>query len=720
MKIALISTCAFSALASTVDKSIATSNPIRKVVNLLHSLQKKVEVEGERDLALFNKYMCYCKNSDGSLQESIADATAKVPQVSSAISEAEEKDVQVKAAVAKAKTDRDAAKKAIAEATAIRGKAAAAFAAEKETADSNLKALTKAITAIEAGMAGSFLQTPAASTLKRIMNSDSILDSDRRDVLTFISGGSSEDGTYAPQSGEITGILKQIKDTMAKSLAEATEAEKGDSASYEALIAAKKKEIAAQTAAIEEKSVRCGELDVEIVQMKNDLSLTQKALEEDKQFLADLQKNCATKEAEWNEISKTRSEELIALSETIKLLNDDDALELFKKTLPSGASFVQLNADASVRRTALRLIRNEPGFQRSGSMQVHLILSALRGKSTGFEKVVKMIDDMVALLKEEQASDEDKKNYCAVTFDSLDDKKKALDRKGADLDSQIEEAKDRLSTVSGEIATLTEAIKALDKQVAEATEQRQKEHADFTELIASNSAAKKLLGIAKNRLNQFYNPKLHVAAKKRELATDDQIVVNMGGTAPPTPAPGGIAGTGVEVLAQVSAHDLLNSDAQPSPPPESFKAYSKQSEGSTGVIAMIDLLVKDLDKEITEAEVSEKDGQADYEQLMSDSQKKRAEDSKAIEEKKSARAEIGASLETSKSEHAATKKELAATLEVIASLHSECDWLLQYFDVRKEARNGEIDSLAKAKAVLSGADFSMVQTSTKKKLRGQQ
>jgi chromosome segregation ATPase len=353
-------------------------------------------------------------------------------------------------------------------------------------------------------------------------------------------------------------------------------------------------------------------------------------------------------------------------------------------------------------------------------MQVHLILSALRGKSVGFEKVIKMIDDMVGLLKEEQANDEDKKKYCVATFDSLDDKKKALDRKGGDLDSQIEKAKDRLSTMSREIEALTDGIKALDEQVADVTEQRKTENADFTELIASNSAAKKLLAIAKNRLNKFYNPKLHVAPAKRELATDDQIVVSMGGTAPPTPAPGGIAGTGVEVLAQVSAHDMLNSDAKPSPPPESFKSYSKQSEGSTGVIALMDMLVKDLDKEITEAEVSEKDAQADYEQFMSDSQKKKAEDSKAIEEKQSARAEIAASLETSKSENVATKKELAATLEVIASLHSECDWLLQNFDVRKEARSGEMDSLAKAKAVLSGADFSMVQISTKKKLRGRQ
>merc|ERR1712061_417033 len=119
---------------------------------------------------------------------------------------------------------------------------------------------------------------------------------------------------------------------------------------------------------------------------------------------------------------------------------------------------------------------------------------------------------------------------------------------------------------------------------------------------------------------------------------------------------------------QVSSHR----DA-PAPPPETWDAYSKKSEETTGVISMIDLLVKDLEKEMTEAETEEKEAQADYETMMKE-------------------------------------KELMAVLKYISSLHSECDWLLQYFDVRKEARAGEIGSLVKAKAVLSGADFSLVQT----------
>merc|ERR1712205_114648 len=137
--------------------------------------------------------------------------------------------------------------------------------------------------------------------------------------------------------------------------------------------------------------------------------------------------------------------------------------------------------------------------------------------------------------------------------------------------------------MTSEIDTLEDSIRALDKSVAEATEQRKEEHEEFTELMSSNSAAKELIGFAKNRLNKFYNPKLYKAPPKRVLTEEERLVVNNGGTLAPTAAPGGIAGTGVTVLADVSAH------AAPPPPPEAPGAYKKKGEESGGVIAMIDL-----------------------------------------------------------------------------------------------------------------------------------
>merc|ERR1712100_1001433 len=124
---------------------------------------------------------------------------------------------------------------------------------------------------------------------------------------------------------------------MTSELADATAEENGAIKNYDGLIAANTKQIEAMTAAIEEKSVRVGEVAVSVVNMKGDLKDTEKALIDDKKFLADLQKNCGTKEAEWAEIKKMRGEEIIALADTVKILNDDDALEMFKKTLP-GAS----------------------------------------------------------------------------------------------------------------------------------------------------------------------------------------------------------------------------------------------------------------------------------------------------------------------------------------------------------------------------------------------
>merc|ERR1719352_964557 len=124
-----------------------------------------------------------------------------------------------------------------------------------------------------------------------------------------------------------------------------------------------------------------------------------------------------------------------------------------------------------------------------------------------------------------------------MQFDSAEDKQKGLERAVSDAEAAIADAEEGIATVKEEIAALEAGIKALDKSVAEATEQRQKEHAEFNALISSDSAAKELLGLAKNRLNKFYNKALYKAPPKRELSEEDRINVNMGGTAPATAAP---------------------------------------------------------------------------------------------------------------------------------------------------------------------------------------
>jgi len=715
-KILSIALAVLVSIVQAVDER-AVTNPIRKVVTMLQMMQTKVEEEGEKEKALFDKFMCYCKTSGGDLSASISAAESSISEFGSKIKESEEQKAQLEDELKQAQSDRAAAKATIAEATALREKEAAAFAAEKEESDANIEAITKAVAALEKGMGGSFLQTNAAKLLKKLALSrhDTLIDEDQDELLSFLS--STQDSQYAPQSGQITGILKQMGDEMRKSLAEATAAEEAAIKSYGELMAAKEQEVIVLTKAIETKMDRIGSLGVEIAQMKNDLGDTEEALIADKEFIANLDKACATKAAEWDEIVKTRAEELAALADTIKILNDDDALDLFKKTLPSAAaSLMQVKVSATALRThALAQLQKLTNPNRPGNARLNLIMLALKGKKIGFEKVIKMIDDLVATLKTEQNDDEDKKEYCSAQFDASDDKKKELEKAVSDLETSIANAKEDAAKLTEEIASLEAGMKELDKTVLEATEQRKEENEDFKELMASDTAAKELLNFAKNRLNKFYNPKLYQPPPKTELSKEDRIVENMSGTAAPTAAPGGIAGTGITVLAQVSAH---TQKAAPPPPPETFGPYTKKSEENSGVIAMIDLLIKDLDKEMTEAETSEKDAQTDYETLMADSAAKRTADSKSLTEKESIKADLEADLETHEEGKASTSNELMSTLQYIQSLHAECDWLIKYFDVRREARSSEIDALGKAKAVLSSADYSLLQMRARGSLRG--
>jgi len=689
-----------SAIAALRASDAAAANPVRKVVTMLQGLQAKISAEGEKEKELYDKYMCYCKTSGGDLAKGIADAQTKIPQLQSDIAENEAKLAQLKLDVEGHKADRAAAKEAMAAAIALREQEKAKF--DKENADlkANLAAIAKAVAALEKGSYG-FLQTSTASTLKKLVGKLDMQDADRQDMMAFLSGSTE----YAPASGEIIGILKQMGDEMAADSKAVIDAEAAAVKAHEGLMAAKKKEVEALTKMIQNKLERIANLAVEIQEMKNDLGDSAEGLIEDQKFIADLEKNCGEKAKLYDENVKYRTQELAAVADTIKILNDDDALELFKKTLPGSASFLQITNTATLMKSqALSMINTLRKHRKS--VRLDFIALSLRGKKIGFGKVIEMIDGLVAELKADQIADSDKKEYCAVSFDTADDKKKVLEKSVSDLETAVADSKAGIATTTEEIAALEDTIKALDKAVVEATEQRKEENEEYVAEMASSSAAKELLNFAKNRLNKFYNPKLYKPPAKKELTDEDRGVLAAGGSLDPTAAPGGIAGTGIGLVQTATA---------PPPPPQAFKAYAKKGEESNGVIAMVDLLVKDLDKTMTEAEVTEKDAQEDYETFMQDSASKRAQDSQSLTDKEGALANLKGGLEEQTGSLGSSNSELDATNQYIHAMHLECDWLIKYYDMRKEARDNEIDSLGKAKAVLNGADYSLLQTARARK-----
>jgi len=667
-------------------------NPIRKVVTMLQMMQNKVAAEGKKAEAVYDKFMCYCDNADTLLGGAITAAENKIPQLEAAIGGDLAEKTQLEADLKAHKADRAAAKEAIAKATALREKEATAFAKESGDLKTNLDALAKAIPAIEKGMGSAFLQTTSAAAVRDLSVSMDMSNVDRQMLAAFLSGKSG----YAPASGEIVGILKTMEDEMAASLAEAKENEASAIAAFEELKAAKTKEINALQASIESKMTRVGDLAVKTAEMENDLEDTREDLAESKKFLADLDVNCENKKKEWAAYQKMQGEELLALADTIKVLNDDDALELFKKTLPGSASLLQVKVTAKAQaQAALAALKHA----RTGSdPRVDFIELAMKGGKVGFEKIIKLIDELVATLKKEQEEDDSKKEWCEEELDKTEDTKKVLQNKVSDLETAIDDASESITNLKAEIEALDDGIRALDKEVAQATENRKEEHDEFEATYAANAAAVDLLGFAKNRLNKFYNPSQYKAPPKRQLSEDEQITLNMGGTLAPTEAPGGIAGTGISAL---------QGHAAPPPPPEANLAYKTKGEESAGVITMIDTLINDVEKENQVMKLEEEDAQSDYEKFMADAKAKRAEDSKSMSDAEGSLAETNEQMVTDKGTLGDTNNELMETEKYLGEVHAECDWLMKYYDVRKEARTGEIDAMGKAKDVLNGADYSL-------------
>jgi len=718
----LLGFAAVQAAAARSTTEVA-ENPIRRIVNLLQMMLKEVEADGDKDKDMTEKYLCYCETNVKKLDESLAGLKEEIPQIESSLKGAVSTKAQVEEELAKAKTDRADAKAAIEDATAQREKEAKAFAAEATEDKANIAACTKAVAAIEKGLGGSFLQTGAAGTLRSlVLNSESMDRYTRRMLTDFLSTNQNEgaDLRESGSSGEIVGILKQLLEDMEKEYAEITEAENTAIAEFESLVAAKNKEIAAATTAIEVKTEKNGELAVSIVNFKNDLADAQDAFGEDEVFLAELKKGCAVAQKEYDARVKMRSEESVAIGETIKILNDDDALDLFKKTLPSpsfmqgGQSFLQVQQDQDTRDQALEKLQD---LSDKNHNQVGLIQLALMGKKVSFDKIIKMIEDLVVVLGDEQKADEEQKKWCETEFESSDDKKKDLKFKIEGIAASIEEMTEGVAKLSDEITALTDGITALDKSVAEATATRKTEHDEFVTVSAQNNAAVQLLEVAKNRLAKFYNPTTYKKPERRELTEEEQIYVNSGGADPrdaeEAAAPQGIAGTGVAVFLQLhaAAKAKARGDAAPPPPPATAEAFKKKDAG--GPTALIDKLKNELKMEIKESEYDEKEAQEDYEELMADSAKKRAADTKTIVEKEAQKAKMEGDLEDATKSKKAEDTNLSALKEYIAGLHADCDFLLDNFDTRKEARANEIDALKKAVAVLSGADFSLLQVKTK-------
>jgi len=658
----------------TFDTEAAKNRPVSKVITLLKDMLKQLEKEAEEDEEIYDKMACWCETNDKEKTKSIADAEARISDLTTKIEELTASSARLNTEIKNLEKEVAENQAALDKATAIRQKQLAEFNEEEKDLLESISALKSAVTVLSKH--NSLIQMPrshivgVAATVQNEMQKHASLltgtltHTQRKMVSSFIQ--SPEDyfdaeptfkQSYAPQSGEIFGILKQMKETFETNLSSSQKEEMANQKAYEELKAAKEDEIKAGQEQIDSKTQELADTDEKNAQAKEDVADTKKSLSADEQFLMMLKEKCSMTDSEWEERQKTRQLEMEACSKALAVLSSDDAHDLFTKTF--NPSLLQKeNAMHSERRNQASKLLSSVAKKLQNP---RLATLAVRVRLDAFTRVKKAIDDMVAQLLKEKEDEIKHKDFCVEEFNTNELQTEKKEREKSDLTAKIEDLELTIKQLTEAIDQLKAEVAEMQVQLKRAGEDREKENKEFQMTVADQRATQKLLTAALNILKGFYEKK----AKAALLQTQQ----------PAGP-----------------------------PPPPGFEAYKKNA-AAPGVMGMIQQIINDAKAMEAETIRSEEDAQKAYEDFVKDTNASIEEKSKDIVNKSESKAKAEADLVEAKENKEAVMLELEQLANYKAELHSSCDFVMKNFEIRQTARDEEIEALKQAKAILSGAKF---------------
>lgn len=628
-----------------VQTELVSVNPIAKVVNLL---KKMLEMNGKvdaEDNALCEKTICECTKDIAKQQATVEHYAGQLPALEDEYRKMYSEVHIMKLEIRKAEKEKADAEKTLAELKASRDDKSKQQIADYKV---NIEALGKAIKELHKGLGGTtaFLQSGTADTLRQLITSADMTDTQRDSLGAFLDQGNSDHAdSTAPGTEEIIGMLKQMKDTMETNLKELETGSAQESAQFEALVLAKQKEIddlglkiSQMSYTMAEKLARLTELDAQI------RSILKGGYLREQQLLEEMKEECDKKKTECAKNKKLRAEEATALSECIALLNSDEALEMFKKTLPRTSEAllqIQVSEKQLTQRADAALNKRRKGKQ---DYRIDAISLAMQGKKVDMTKVVEMVDTLIAVLNKESEDDAKTKDDCIKSLGEAMFKKKVLGQTVGGVKAAIAETQAELDKVKGEIAIVSQSLKDLDAEVAEKGDDRKAENAQYVKEMSMDRSAMDLLKVARSRLVTFYG-------------------------------------------------SMLQMDKGP--------------QNGQEVIGELDKIIQDLTLLMDRNGQTEKSAQEKYETILKEAEETKEAKLDYLQKLNDNRVALDQQLAKHKDDYRENGLDDMANEKTIMALHKRCDWLMENYDERVEARNSEIDSLKNAKTVLLGGDVTI-------------
>jgi len=653
-----------------------SERPVMKVVRLLKDMETELINDLEDDKKVHEMLDCWCKTNRQEKTAAIELGEAKQSSLEAFLGEAAAKmaEIKTKRDAAQDEVDKDWA--ALNEAKALRMKDNKAFHKEEMYLQDTIDAGQQAVIVLSKHHP-ELAQVKAVAHKLRSVNVLSFKKLSKAQVealKAFLdepqSTGSSFLGipgmkSYAPQSGQIFGILKQMIADFKDDLSAAEQREADAVKEFEELKAAKEKEIKSGKELVIQLDDEFAEFGERKAQAFKDLEDTKAQLELDRTFLKNLEEKCSQSDEEFEKRVKDRNIEIEAVQDTIKIVNSDESFDNFSKTVNT---FVQLSGGATVQEQQVLLRRVSSMLAEMGKriQSPRLSLMATAAQLDAFTEVKAEIDKMVTELTKQQQDEIDHRDWCIKEMNdnkrdtaAAYDKKEGLQTKIADLEKNIE-------MMTSEIDASTKAIAETQESMKRASEIREGEDADYQQTMQDQRLTQMILKKALARMKEVYL--LQRKAQQKPGAPHIQT-----------------SGTHTD----------------PGNGPARFEKYEKNSGGAK-VVSMLEEIIADSVKAEDDAMAAEEDAQTAYEQMMKQSNDMIIAASKKINDLKEARSTATGDLTLAKEDLKQTIVDLGDLNDTMSGLVKACKYILDNFDARQAARAAEIDALKEAKAILSG------------------
>jgi len=677
MSLALLALAVSPSSATTALETDSLMNfkerPVMKVVRLLQDTKAELEKELDDDKAVHEKMTCWCNSGNADKTAAIAAGKAKIAELESSMGADAAKIAEKKEKRKETLDEVNADHKALSDATGLRMKENKAFQASETDYLEAIKASADAITVLGKHNSLAQLKVVARQLLdakvsQMVDHSRSIGKADTQVLRNFLHSAESATSflaipgmqSYAPQSGQIFGILGQMKEDFEANLKEAQESEAKAKSEYDTLKAAKEDEIATGRKLIVSLDAQIAETQENYAQEAKELEDTQNQLALDTEFLKNLEEKCATMDADFDKRVKDRLTELDAVGDTIKILNSDESFEAFDKMV--APVFLQTE-EASTQRRKDAVSALQRAAKLSGSPQIALL--AANAQLDSFTQVKALIDKMVSELAKQQKDEVAKRDLC---IDDLNSNKRsteaAYDQKES-LQTQMADLTKKIETLTKDIDSSKKAVSDMMDSMKRASETREAENADFQVTVNDHRVMSMILTKALDRMKQVY-------ALLQQRAPGAPHIQTSG------------------------------THTDPGNGPAKFKKMEKNAGGGR-VVAMLEEVLADTRKTEDQAMASEADSQSAYENFMKDSNKSILSTQKKISDMEGSRASAKEELSMAKTDFAQTMQELEGLHNTNQDLHKSCDYTLKNFDARQAARAAEMDALREAKNILSGA-----------------